>query len=140
MKSRMAMMGSFLVALMVLLMCAAGSAWAQETRQKSYFVPDSSVEHAGDNGVRVHTNHVLLMRSDTTTITSPWGLPPDTLRAIYKLPLTRNLVAGVDGGAGTIAIVDAYNYPTATADFNTFSAEFGLPLASHNVCNGAHPA
>ena len=75
MKSRMAMMGSFLVALMVLLMCAAGSAWWQETRQKSYFVPDSSVEHVGENGVRAHTNHVVFMRSDTTTLPRRGGCP-----------------------------------------------------------------
>jgi subtilase family serine protease len=139
MKSRIAMIGTSLLALTVVLLGAAGSAFPQGARQGSYWVPESSVEQAGDNGARAHTNHVLLVRPDTTKITSPWGLPPDTLRAIYKLPLTKNLVAGVTGGAGTIAIVDAYNYPTATADFNTFSTEFGLPLASHNVCNGAHP-
>ena len=139
MKTRITTMGSFLLALMVSMLCALGSGWAQEATQRSYFVPDSSVEHAGDNGVRVHTNLVLLMPSDTTKLTTPWGLPPDTLRGIYKLPMTKNLVAGVNGGSDVIAIVDAYNYPTATADFNTFSAEFGLPLAAHNVCNGAHP-
>jgi subtilase family serine protease len=35
--------------------------------------------------------------------------------------------------------VDAYNYPTATADFNTFAGEFGLPSASAEVCNGTNP-
>jgi subtilase family serine protease len=139
MKRRVAIIRSFLWILTLVVMCAAGSARAQEARQGSYFVPDSSIEQAGDNGVRVHTNHILLVRSQTITITSPWGLPPDALRSIYKLRLTKNLVAGVNGGSGTIAIVDAFDYPTATADFNKFSTEFGLPLASHDVCNGSHP-
>ena len=36
------------------------------------------------------------------------------------------------GGSNVIAIVDAYDYPTATSDFQTFSQEFGLP--SGNEC------
>ncbi len=38
------------------------------------------------------------------------------------------------GGSGVIAIVDAYDYPTASSDFNTFSTQFGLPTG--NNCNG----
>lgn len=44
---------------------------------------------------------------------------PDMLKAAYKLPQT--------GGAGTIAIIDAFHYPTALSDLNTFSAKFNLP-------------
>jgi subtilase family serine protease len=137
MKSRFAMIGMSLLALTVALLGTAGSAFAQDLRPESTYIPESSVEHEGDNGVRVHTNHLLHVRSDTTIYTTPWGLAPDTVRAIYKLPLTKNLVAAVTGGRGTIAIVDAYDYPTAKADFDTFSAKFGLPLASQDVCNGA---
>src|SRR5205823_6185722 len=32
------------------------------------------------------------------------------------------------GGSGVIAIVDAYDYPTALNDFNVFSRQFGLPV------------
>ena len=39
--------------------------------------------------------------------------------------------------SGTIAIVDAYNYPTAPTDFDTFATQFNLPLSSASVCNGA---
>ena len=38
---------------------------------------------------------------------------PATLRSVYNLPAT--------GGSGAIAIVDAYHFPTALADFNSFS-------------------
>ncbi len=139
MQNRIATLSNFLLALTVVLLCAMGTAWAQGVRKGSYFIPDSSLEHAGDNGIRVHTNYVISLLPQTTTVGRPYGLSPDNLRAIYNLPLTKNLVAGVNGGSGTIAIVDAYDYPTATADFNKFSAEFGLPLASHDVCGGAHP-
>jgi subtilase family serine protease len=38
---------------------------------------------------------------------------------------------GVSGnGGGVIAIVDAYDYPTALTDFNTFSTQFSLPTQS----------
>jgi subtilase family serine protease len=37
-----------------------------------------------------------------------------------------------------IAIVDAYDYPTAQSDFDVFSKQFGLPLST-DLCNGANP-
>ncbi len=134
MNSRIATAGRLLLVLTVMILCSAGLALAQGEGQERYFVPDTSVEHAGDNGARAHTNHVMFLRSNTTTYTSPWGLPPATLRHIYNLTL-----ATPNEGSGVIAIVDAYDYPTATADFNTFSTEFGLPLASQDVCNGSKP-
>lgn len=141
MKSRIAIAGSSLLALTLVLLCSAGSALAQGLGgvRGRYFVPDSSVEHAGEHGARAHTNHVIFLRSSTKTITSPWGIPPDTLRAIYNLPLTSSLVAGYNGGWGTIAIVDAYDYPTAQKDFDTFSSQFNLPLSTATVCNGSKP-
>ena len=50
------------------------------------------------------------------------GLSPQQVWSIYHLP-------GV-GGSGTLAIVDAYDYPTALSDLNTFSSTFGLPSLS----------
>ncbi len=51
---------------------------------------------------------------------SPYGYSPADIRAAYDVPLLQ--------GANAIAIVDAYNYPTALADFNVFSRQFGLPV------------
>jgi subtilase family serine protease len=98
---------------------------------RRYFVPDSSVEHAGDQGVRAHTNHLILLRAETTQATTIEGLSPSTVRSIYNLPLS-----GPNAGSGVIAIVDAYDYPTATTDFDTFSNEFGLPLHTATAANG----
>ncbi len=139
MKRRKIIMASFLLVLALGFLCPAGSIWAQGLRRGTYFIPESSVVHAEDAGKRVHTNYILSARPETVTVLGPLGLPPDALRAIYGLPLTKDLVPGVNGGSGTIAIVAAYNYPSAAADFDTFSKKFGLPLSTDNVCNGAHP-
>lgn len=50
---------------------------------------------------------------------SPTGLSPTQIRTAYNLPST--------GGTGTIAIVDAYDDPTALNDLKVFSSQFGLP-------------
>lgn len=52
------------------------------------------------------------------TNTTPQGLSPNAIKAVYQLPSS--------GGSGTIAIIDAYDNPTAENDLNTFSAQFGL--------------
>lgn len=65
------------------------------------------------------------------TIGNPVGLSPQQIKAAYNLPST--------GGANTIAIVDAYDYPTAENDLNVFSYQFGLPLCtSANGCFEKH--
>src|SRR5713101_9197622 len=89
-------------------------------------IPATSIEQAEDVGVRAHTNHLIRFEPDRGG-TSPSGTPPATLRSVYSLPST--------GGAGTIAIVDAYHYATAENDLSVFSTEFGLPqCTSANGC------
>src|SRR5205823_6085760 len=62
---------------------------------------------------------------------APTGLTPAQTKAVYNLPTS--------GGSGTIAIVDAYDYPTVASDLNTFSSKFGLPLCnSLNTCLEVH--
>jgi len=94
------------------------------------FVPDSSRELPEDINVKAHTNHEIHMRPEATG-TAPAGETPQTIRPVYKLPSI--------GGTGVIAIVDAFDYPTAAADFDVFSRQFGLPLSSDRVCNGRNP-
>jgi subtilase family serine protease len=60
--------------------------------------------------------------------TAPAGYTPADLRAAYALPDT------VDG-APTVAIVDAYDDPTAEADLAVYRSQFGLPpCTSDNGC------
>lgn len=93
--------------------------------QAAILVPGSSVELPDDVGRRGHTNHVILFRSGPQA-TSPSGMTPANIYGAYGL-------TGLVNGSGTIAIVDAYHYPTAESDLNTFSSAFGLPPASFQV-------
>ncbi len=86
-------------------------------------VPRSSQERPGEIGRRAHTNHLILWLPEQAT-GGPLGVSPAEARAAYGLP-TYNL--GAAAGTQVIAIVDAYDYPTAVADFNLFSQTFGLP-------------
>jgi kumamolisin len=92
-------------------------------------VPESAGIGAHDAGVRSHTRLRVLMVPNAATGTSQYNTPA-SLRAVYHLPAT--------GGANAIAIVDAYNYPTALADFNAFSKYFALPQESATVATAAN--
>jgi len=57
--------------------------------------------------------------------TSPTGLSPATIKSVY------GFTAGSTAGSGkTIAIVDAYDDPTAEADLAVFSSQYGLPACT----------
>ena len=90
------------------------------------FVPGTTIEESADVGVRAHTNHLVLLHHNTknlnTIFTVPSGYSPNVIRAAYGLPSV--------GGQGAIAIVDAYDYPTAEQDLNVFSAQYGLPACT----------
>ncbi len=55
--------------------------------------------------------------------TGELGLRPQDLHTVYGLPTS-------PAATQTIAIVDAYNDPTAEADLKTYSEEFSLPLCT----------
>src|SRR5207244_12237263 len=57
--------------------------------------------------------------------TSPTGLSPDTIKSVYNFPTSSTAGAGM-----TIAIVDAYNDPTAESDLGVFSSQYGLPACT----------
>jgi subtilase family serine protease len=61
---------------------------------------------------------------------SPTGLSPATIESVYGFS------ASPTAGAGkTIAIVDAYDDPTAETDLGVFSSQYGLPAcATANGC------
>ena len=113
---------------------------AQGQSRGHVVVPDSSIEHAQDHGVRAHTNHLLLVpdkgnggghKPSPPPPSSPSGMSPAQIRSAYNLTTI--------AGSGVIAIVDAYDYPTAQNDFDFFSAQYGLHKSTENLCNGANP-
>src|SRR6516162_11268692 len=114
--------------------------------------PDTSIEHADHIGHVAHTNTKVLILTGATDNTHPpssSGGPeiapgpsylfetPASLSCVYRLTSVSSAHIGCSptdttlptpsGGAKAIAIVDAYDYPTAFSDLQIFSAQFLLP-------------
>ncbi len=142
---------------LLLALCAAGSAQTDPTginRNAGNHVsggrivtPASGVELPADRGHRSHTNFKIFIppgRPDTLVgFASPKAQPaagyngetPASLACIYGLStwtpgcnpskLANSLYS--NGGSKAIAIVDAFDYPTAANDLQAYSTQFGLP-------------
>ena len=78
-------------------------------------VPDSTLPQG--QGL-AHTNHVILAGKSKIMPAAFTGYTPSQMRTCYGISAN---------GSGTVVIVDAYNDPYALNDFNTFSAQYGLP-------------
>src|SRR6267142_2713164 len=89
--------------------------WAQAPNKFTILVPDSTVERPQDRALRAHTNHLIRVEAKPSRPGGggPSGETPASIRQVYNLPAT--------GGSQTIAIVDAFDYPTAASDLNVFS-------------------
>jgi subtilase family serine protease len=71
---------------------------------------------------RCHADVVTDRNGNPAASTSPTGLSPATVKSVYNFPTS------LTAGAGkTVAIVDAYDDPTAESDLAVFSSQFGLP-------------
>jgi kumamolisin len=118
-------------------------------------VPQSGMEQPEDVGYRMHTTYQIFVPADREkygAVSSSYALPnwsaqpdvgppfagygfetPASIACIYSLVTTatgcnpNTFKTNPVGGARAIGIVDAYNYPTALADLNHFSVQFGLP-------------
>jgi kumamolisin len=126
-------------------------------------VPESSVERVEDRGIRSHT-HVLILQPPAGTMPAAGFRPfvgtpspgtfyetPASIGCLYKLTkLVRGcnpntVTANPTGGFGAIAIVDAYDDPTAASDLVAFSTQFGLPVPTSKTfsvvyASGTKPA
>src|SRR6266496_3740221 len=70
-----------------------------------------------------YAHHPLRVRPGAST--SPTGLSPATIKSVYSFPTS------LTAGAGkTIAIVDAFDDPTAESDLGVFSTQYGLPACT----------
>jgi len=120
--------------------------------------PESAIERPEDVGVRAHTPYRILVPADRAkwgAEPNSYALPdnanpevvgppfsgyayetPASIACIYGLvtPVTgcnpNTFKTNPSGGSKAIGIVDAYDYPTAMADLNKFSAQFGLPAVT----------
>lgn len=95
----------------------------ERTMNRPVHVPDTTLERTADLGFRAHTNHLL--RIDPQAIgAAPAGETPQSIYPVYNLTFTAT------GGSRAIAIVDAFDYPTAEHDLGVFSQQFGLPACT----------
>jgi len=80
---------------------------------------------------RARTHPLGVIRSHAIAALSPkegdYGLTPEELHTAYELPTTA-------GTTQTIALVDAYNDPTAAADLKAYEKEFGLEGCTEPGC------
>ncbi len=67
--------------------------------------------------------HAWILRPNAST--SPTGLSPATIKSVYSFSTSSTAGAGM-----TIAIVDAYDDPTAESDLAVFSSQYGLPACT----------
>ncbi len=74
----------------------------------------------------IRTDIAPLAAYQVAPFAAPSGFGPADLLAAYNLP-------GIDSGIGsgrTVAIVDAYDLPTAEADLGTYRSQYGLPACT----------
>ena len=111
-----------------------------ETAHESVVIPAASRANTVDLGLRAHINLRYIVAQGITPNEAP-PFPgyayetPASLACLYHVvtpiqgcnPIeTTNTPSG---GSQTIAIVDAYDAPTAAADLEYFSSQFGLPFS-----------
>ena len=145
---------SMYVVMVAILLCSlAASAGAQKLYGRGRVVtPASSIERPGDAGVRAHTHLRMFEPEDGQPFVGPpfsgYGYEtPQSLACVYGLVTKKtgcnpnNVTAIPTGGNRAIAIVDAYHYPTALADLQKFSTQFGLkaPVLQVVFASGVKP-
>jgi subtilase family serine protease len=72
-----------------------------------------------------HADVVTDQNGNPDASPSPTGLSPATIKSVYSFPTSSTAGAGK-----TIAIVDAYDDPSAESDLGVFSSQFGLPACT----------
>jgi len=110
-------------------------------------VPESSVEHLEDIGIRAHTN-INLVLDDNIQIGdngAPIAENPASLACIYHLvkqtkgcPKTSKVLPA--GGSNAIALVDAYDNPDAANDIATFASAYGFGTPNFTKVKVGNPS
>jgi kumamolisin len=132
----------------------------------SIVVPSSSLSRPEDLGKAAHTNIRFIMpkdlRANARGVSPLVGPPfagygfetPASLACLYGLAVVTtgcnpNSVTAVSTkGSRAVALVDAYDYPTALTDLQKFSTQFGLPApvlqvdyaTATGTCSGPKPS
>jgi len=109
-------------------------------------VPDSSVVHPEDLGVRAHTNIILVLLDKSELGDGPpVAENPLSLACIYDLvtrtkgcPQTSKILP--TGGTKAIALVEAYDNPDASTDITTFATAYGYGTPNLTVVKVGNPS
>ena len=115
-------------------------------------IPESSIPRPGDAGKRAHTNVRIFVPNEQTEPQAPTVRPdvgppfagfffetPGSLACIYNLVTVTpgcdpNIVTAVSTlGSKVVAIVDAFDDPSALADLQLYSTQFDLPAPNLQV-------
>lgn len=122
---------------------------------RTVVIPTSSKSVSTDAGLRFHTNVRFLSNPSATPSEAPpyTGYAyetPASLACVYRLVTPtpgcnpNSTTVNSSGGSQSIAIVDAYDDPSAAADLAFFSSQFGLPYSDSKFkvvyAGGAAPA
>src|ERR687888_1209912 len=78
-----------------------------------------------NDAARCHADVATDAHGNPDASKSPTGLSPATIKSVYSFP-----TSSTAGSGKTIAIVDAYDDPTAESDLNVFSTQYGLPACT----------
>jgi kumamolisin len=122
------------------------------------WIPETSIEHADHIGRAAHTNtKILVLTGGMDNIHPPSGgegpeiapgpsyyyETPASLGCVYRLTSVSSTETGCNPtdpnllnparGANAIAIVDAFDYPTASSDLQVFSDQFHLLAPNFHV-------
>lgn len=98
-----------------------------EPRQLLSVVPTATPRHVARALPTFEFASSPVQAAATPLLSSPTGTTPAVMRQFYGLnALNFNGVTG-DGSGQTIALVEAFDTPTALSDLQTFDARFGLP-------------
>jgi len=112
------------LSILTVIFCLALVSIFIPTTQNAQVVLAANYQHvcpgpAGPDTARCHA----VVKPQAST--SPTGLSPAQIKSAY------NFTTSLTAGAGkTIAIVDAFDDPTAENDLNVFSAQYGLPACT----------
>jgi subtilase family serine protease len=111
-------------ALLTVILVSPGPAFAANAHASA-----RAVCPAPDAGAaRCHALVVTNARGNPLATTSPTGYGPAQFHGAYNLPTAAS-------GNQTVAIVDAYDDPTAKADLDVYNSTYGLPFFP--TCGGA---
>ena len=150
---------AYTLCLLTLFLLSTTASLAQKANVPSHtghvMTPQSSIALPGDAGVNAHTNIKLWVPENGQfgRAAQPQELPPfagfffetpASIACVYQLvnenaaPFDDSCNPNVTtqnptGGGGAIALVEAFDDPTAASDLATFSAQFGLPAANFTV-------